>query len=238
MVDIVTSNFYLIAGEYNKKDFEAYSIDLFEKWSSDVKATITFEDYSLYLVVEEGSIKGVGKVVAGSLTALYFGIASYGSFVSGVKTISSQGDYVTQQLFTSAKDIFDTETKQGNTRKTTGSIQYLRGLFERVERKEMTPDRAIENIISYFGDEAYSVPGFIEDVSESFYQLEKLPDQLPFDEKFFPMPAGSVPEIPKNTGTSTPRKPIPKPDPSDHYRIVITRDSRSQDRKVTISRVK
>jgi hypothetical protein len=37
MVDIVTSNFYLIAGEYDKKDFEAYSIDLFEKWSSDVK---------------------------------------------------------------------------------------------------------------------------------------------------------------------------------------------------------
>lgn len=238
MVDIVTSNFYLKAGEYNKEDFEAYSIDLFEKWSSDVKDAITFEDYSLYLVVEEGSIKGVGKVVAGSLTALYFGIASYGSFVSGVKTISSQADYVTQQLFTSAKLIFDTETKPGNTRKTTGSIQYLRGLFERVERKEMTPDQAIENIINYFGDEAYSVPGFIEDVSKSFYQLEKLPDQLPFDGEFFPMPVEAAPEILENKGTRTPQKPPPKPDPTDHYRIVITRSSRSQDRKVTISKIK
>lgn len=238
MVDIITSNFYLKAGEYDKKDFEAYSIDLFEKWSSDVKSTITFEDYYLYLVVEEGSVKGVGKVVAGSLTALYFGIASYGSFVSGVKIISSQADYVTQQLFTSAKLIFDIEAKRGNTRKTTGSIQYLRRLFEQVERKEMTPDQAIEDIISYFGDEAYSVPGFIEDVSNSFYQLGKLPDQLPFDEELFPMPVDAVPEILENRGASTPQKPRPKPDPTDHYRIVITRSSRSQDRKVTISKIK
>jgi len=68
------------------QDFESYSTNLFDEWEKSVERTLILPDYSISLEVEEGSIKGGGKIAV-ALSAPYFGIGNYGSFISGLETI-------------------------------------------------------------------------------------------------------------------------------------------------------
>jgi hypothetical protein len=116
MVDVVESWFYIQSPEFDRDFLESRSSLLFNRWDKRVAQTLQLEDYSLTLVVEEGSIKGLATVVA-PFYLLYFAIGQYGSFVSGVNAIYAQSEYVTTAVFGDAKDTFNLGDNPGNTRR-------------------------------------------------------------------------------------------------------------------------
>jgi hypothetical protein len=234
MIDIVSTSFYIKAPDFGKEDFEQYSSQLFDEWDRYVEDNLNLTDYSLTLVVEEGSIKGKGKIAA-SLAVLYFGIGNYGDFISGLKTIQDQTTYVTTALYNQAKTTFGCTSASGHFKKGGGAVSYLRSLFYQVQRGALTPEEAIERVKVRFGDEAVSLPEFLNDLQSSLAQAPKAPEQLTLiDDSWLECPETPISERERPT-----RLPSPLPMPiSHHYRIEISRESKTDRKKVKITKMK
>ena len=86
MFDLGSTDFYIAVPSMPRREFEKYSTSLFDEWDEYAARILALPDYSLVLEVEEGSIKGSGKIAV-VLGALYIGIGNYGSFMSGLQTI-------------------------------------------------------------------------------------------------------------------------------------------------------
>jgi hypothetical protein len=100
MIDLGSTEFVLAVPSFSEQDLRSLSSSLFDRWEHFVENSVSVPDYSLFLQVEEGSVKGLAQIGA-ILGAVYIGVGNYGDFVSGVKTISEQvsatGDYLTEQ---------------------------------------------------------------------------------------------------------------------------------------------
>ncbi|HZF97189.1 MAG TPA: hypothetical protein VEY92_02900 [Pseudoxanthomonas sp.] len=234
MLDVVTTSFFIKSPTFDKSAFEHHSSELFDEWDSYVESYLQLPDYALTLVLEEGSIKGKGKIAA-VVAALYFGIGAYGDFVSGLRTIHEQASYVTNALFDQAKNRFACGNKRGNTRRTGGEIVYLQRLFERVQFGAITSEQAISEIRARWGDEVSSSPDFIHNLASSLEAAQRFPEQLPlYDESwpdcfsFEPLERDPEPRAPR-----PPDFPVPQ-----HYRIEISRPSKGEKKKVKLTRVR
>src|SRR5438105_11624357 len=100
MLDLGSSEFVLAVPSVPAQELRRLSTSLFDTWESFVDNHVSIPDYSLFLQVEEGSVRGVARIGA-ILGAVYLGIGNYGDFISGVKTINEQvsatGDFLTEQ---------------------------------------------------------------------------------------------------------------------------------------------
>ena len=100
MIDLGSTNFHIGVPSMPRQELRRYSTRLFDEWDEYVENTLKLPDYSLALEVEEGSVKGGGKIAV-VLGALYLGIGNYGSFISGLQTIreqiSSAGDFLAER---------------------------------------------------------------------------------------------------------------------------------------------
>jgi hypothetical protein len=100
MIDLGTTEFVIDVPSMPRAAFEAYSTQLFDEWEAYVGRKLALPDYALVLHIEEGSVKGRGKIAV-ILGALYLGIGQYGDFMSGLQTIrgqvSSVGDYLAKE---------------------------------------------------------------------------------------------------------------------------------------------
>lgn len=86
MIPIGTTEFYFSAPKLEAEKLKIYSEEVFEQWAKQIDDTLLIPDYALSLQIEEGSIKGKGKI-ATIATVLYFGIAQYGSFLLGYRLL-------------------------------------------------------------------------------------------------------------------------------------------------------
>ena len=145
MLDVVTTSFYIKAPAFKRDDFAHYSTQLFDEWDAYVEGHLDLPDYAVTLIVEEGSIKGLGRIAA-TAGALYIAIGNYGGFISGVQTIREQASSVTNALFDQAKSHFGCGSTRGNSKQSGGEIYYLRNLFDRVQRGQVTPDQAVAEV--------------------------------------------------------------------------------------------
>ncbi len=184
MLDVVTTSFYIKAAGFEKNEFEHYSTALFDEWDSYIESHLDLTDYAVTLVIEEGSIKGAGKIAA-TAGVLYLAIGNYGSFISGVQTIREQASYVTNALFDQAKGRFGCKTTRGNSNQSGGEIFYLKNLFERVQRGQATPDQAVAEVQDRCGQDAASSPDFLRDLATSLAKAPRLPEQLPITGEFW-----------------------------------------------------
>lgn len=234
MLDVVTTSFYIKAPAFEKDDFAQYSTQLFDEWDSYVETHLNLPDYAVTLVVEEGSIKGLGKIAA-TTGALYLAIGNYGGFVSGVQAIREQASYVTNALFDQAKQRFGCGSTRGNSKQSGGEIYYLRNLFERVQRGELTANQAVAEVQDRWGEEAVSSPDFLKDLAESLDKAPRYPEQLPMSDDFWePCEEVEVPvRQPKPKIPRSPEVPIPQ-----HYRIEIFRPRRGDDKKIKLTKLK
>ena len=89
MLDLGTTEFVLAIPSLPEAELKRLSTSLFDAWDGYVDTTLSLSDYSLFLQVEEGSVRGAAKMGA-LVGALYMTIGNYGDFVSGVKTIGEQ----------------------------------------------------------------------------------------------------------------------------------------------------
>jgi hypothetical protein len=100
MLDLGSTEFVLAIPSVSEQELRRLSSSLFDSWEAFVGSSVSVPDYSLFLQVEEGSVKGRATIGA-LLAAVYIGVGNYGDFISGVKTISEQvsatGDYLSEQ---------------------------------------------------------------------------------------------------------------------------------------------
>lgn len=233
MIDVVTTSFYIKAPSFKKDDFEKFSTELFDAWYKHVETHLNLPDYSLTLVIEEGSIKGGGKIAAAA-AALYVAIGNYGGFVSGLEVIHKQATEVTNALFDQAKQSFGCSSMRGNSKKKGGEVFYLKNLFGRVQRGELTPDQAIEEIRTRWGEEAASSPDFLKQLASSLTDAPRHPEQLSLSDESWE----DCSLIEFQERAPTPRKPYTPDTPTNqHYRIEISRSSKGGSRKVRLIKV-
>jgi hypothetical protein len=234
MIDVVTTSFYIKSPFFERDAFEHYSSELFDKWDEQVGTYLNLPDYALTLVLEEGSIKGKGKIAA-ALAALYIGIGEYGDFVSGLRTMHEQASYVSSALFDEAKQRFSCTNERGNSKRTDGEIVYLRRLFERVQSGMITPDEAVVEIQIRWGDEARKSPDFMRTLASSLEAAPRHPEQLTLSDDSWPdcLLSDESERNPKPQVPRAPEFPIPQ-----HYRIEISRPSRSEKKRVKLTKVR
>jgi hypothetical protein len=234
MLDVVTTSFYIKSPAFDKAAFEHHSSELFDEWEAQVEAHLLLPDYALSLVLEEGSIKGRGKVAAYA-AAFYFGIGAYGDFMSGLGAVRDQVAYVSNILFEQAKSEFSCSSERGNTKRTGGEIIYLQHLFERVQQGALTPDQAIREVKGRWGEKAVSSPAFMHDLAANLEAAPRFPEQLSLSDESWPDCLDLEP-LGKEPDPKTPRYPDP-PMPQ-HYRIEIWRPSRGEKKKVKLTKVR
>ena len=137
MIDIGSANFLIKVPSLPEDEFERYSTKLFDEWDRVVEQALDLPDYSLSLEIEEGSIKGRGKIAValGALGVLYAGIGNYGDFISGLEAIRRQASYANDALFESAKYSINCGDLSGTMKKNGGALSRLHRLFDNVQKR-------------------------------------------------------------------------------------------------------
>ncbi|MDH5548146.1 MAG: hypothetical protein OEZ43_21425 [Gammaproteobacteria bacterium] len=230
MIEIGTNSFLIKVPNLPQEDFERYSSALFDEWEKSLEKTLHLSDYSISLEIEEGSIKGKGKIAA-TLTVLYFGIGSYADFVSGLETINNQVSYASNALFKSAASPFGGSNANVKTSKRGGAVSQLRSLFNKVQSGDMTVDEAMDNARVLLGEEGEEVPEFMRELENQLEKAPRIPKQLAFDdEEWEEVSAEEKPKTPKKPGKAP--TPIPQ-----QYRVVVWRESKGKKKHIKVSKL-
>lgn len=227
MLDLGSTDFNLAIPSVDASQLEALSTSLFDEWEAYVHKALMLPDYSLFLQVEEGSIKGWGKIGAAA-AALYIGIGNYGDFTSGLETISQQLHATRVYLAERANSRFSCVESQAAVRKKGGVPAALQRLFIRVQRGELTPAEAVSEAEYLLGEEAAETPDLMTDLANALRNCPRYPEQVPlaFEE------VGEPPLIDTTDGKlpRTPKRRSPELPPPLHYRVEVWRESKN-DRK-------
>lgn len=230
MIDIGTTDFYIGVPSMPRHEFDGYSTQLFDEWEKFIGTTLALPDYRLALEVEEGSVKGAGKIAVG-LYALYMGIGNYGSFISGIQTISTQVSSVGDFLANRPTAPFESRGVAPKIRKNGESLSRLQRLFVKVQRGEITVEQAMQESEVLFAGEASTCPEFMKKLQESFAQAPRFPQQiaLPLET----LEQGTL--LPSGSKKRQPRPNLPKPAPlSQQFRVEVWRESKKGKRNVRI----
>lgn len=231
MIDIGSADFLVNVPSLQRKEFKFYSTNLFDEWEKSVEQTLTLTDYSISLEIEEGSIKGAGKIAV-ALGTLYFGIGNYGDFISGLETRRKQVSYVSNALFKSARSPFGCSNVDAKVRRNGGTLSHLHRLFDKVQRGVVTPDEAMIEVQMLLGEDGESVPEFIRELRLQFENAPRHPKQLSLIDEEWEECVGE----PTDGKKRSPRTPSPKPIPLyQHYRIEIWRESKKDKKHVRVT---
>ena len=231
MLDVITTSFYIKSPDFSKEDFELYSTALFDEWDAYVEATLDLPDYALTLIIEEGSIKGRGRIAA-TAAVLFAAITGYGSLVESIKTIREHANYVSNALFTQSKRNFGCSSSRGNSSKTGGEIVFLENLFVKVQSGRMTPEQAMRHIEVRWQNENPPAQ-LIKELQSGLQEAPRYPEQMTLPDDDWDV-CLDAPE--KDPRTPTPR--APDPFVPTHYRIEISRTSKGDKKKVKITKVR
>lgn len=232
MIDIGGGSFHIKVENLAPDELEAFSTSLFDRWEKDVENGLLLTDYALSLRIEEGSVKGVGKIAAG-LGALYIAIGQYGSFVNGLQTIHSQVASVSSGLADSATNELPQATARPKIRTAGGTLAKLQTLFKKVQNRKITIDEAMEDAARLLGDESARSPEFMDALQSALEEVPRFPEQmsLPYE-----LPDEEIIAAVRPPQVSKAPKPRPAPPPIEHYRIDIWRDSKKTERHVNVTK--
>jgi hypothetical protein len=197
MIDIVRASFNFDTPAPPEDDLIAYARRIFDKMDAAAEELLSFDDYSLYLSVEEGSVKGLGKVAVCAY-ALYQGIAQYGGFIQGVETIKLQGSAVARAVVSAASDDNMVQNaSKGRTRVDAGAASQLEGLFVKVRDREISPKEATRRALEVIDPTGAELPPDAQrEIATALESLRLKPEQLPLDlgiEEKSVSPSGPVP---------------------------------------------
>jgi hypothetical protein len=232
MIDIGNTEFLIAVRSLAKDDFEIYSSHLFDTWDEYIEKSLKVPDYSISLEIEEGSIKGTGKIAVG-IGVLYIAIGNYGEFISGLKTIGGQVSYVNDKLVESAASPFEKDNIQTTYRNKSNTLSHLNRLFQKVQKGELTANQAMIEAKLALGEEANTSPEFMQKLNEALESAPKYPKQEPlFEETDIELDG-----VNNNGDKKKPsRAPTPKPDtPINQFRVEIWRESKRGKKNVKIS---
>lgn len=228
MIDLGATNFLIKVPSLPEAQLTDLSNSLFDSWELFVGESLSVPDYSLFLEVEEGSIKGMAKMGA-LLYAVYMGIGNYGSFISGVSTINEQLSATRNYLIDEAVRTFPCRGAEMATKKRSGALAAIQRLFVKVQKGELTPDAAMMQAEALLGDEVKTVVGFERDLKKAFRSCPLFPEQLPLflGEEGLPMHGDS-------NRPNRPVRPKPKIGPALQFRVEVWRESKDKRKEMRI----
>lgn len=234
MIDLGSTDFLLPVPSLPEPELEQRSSSLFDSWESFVESSLSIPDYSLFLQIEEGSIKGVTRIGA-FLSVVYFGIGTYGSFVSGLKTINDQLSATREYLVKNAGNVFACPDSRVSTRKRGGSLASLQRLFVKVQTGDLTPDEAFAQAKTLLGEEFVTLPGFQRDLENSLRNCSRFPRQLalPLGE----LGEDDLHEFDKPNRPVQPRRPQPPLGPAFQFRVEVWRESKNKHKQTRVVRL-
>jgi hypothetical protein len=231
MLDLGTTDFNLAITSVDSSQLEALSNLLFDEWDTYVEQALILPDYSLFLQVDEGSIIGRGKIMAGA-KALVVGVAAYGGLMSGIDIINKQVISTNKFLGEQAQSVFACPQSKAQVTKKGGAPAALKKLFSRVERRELSPDEATILAQSILGGDEQEIPGFFEALRKAFHDCPNLPTQekLSFDDEHEEIQAL------QSKDKKAPKKPNRQPPdiPSLHYRVEVWRESKGNRKQTKV----
>jgi len=232
MLDLGSTEFLLAVPSLPEVELKRLSTSLFGSWEEYVDSALSLPDYSLFLQVEEGSVRGAAKIGA-VVGALYLAIGNYGDFISGIKTIGDQLAVTSDFLADKAKQVFDCPDARASSRKRGGTVSGLRRLFLRVQKGELSPEEAMTHAEALLGEERGDAQGFMTDLREALVTCPRFHDQhaLPFAE----IP-GQLAALEQVGRVPAPREPHPRPEigPPLHFRVEVWRDSKKKRRHTRV----
>ncbi|OGT89167.1 MAG: hypothetical protein A2286_13860 [Gammaproteobacteria bacterium RIFOXYA12_FULL_61_12] len=225
MLNIGQTSFEIHVPSLPPEEFEFYSTNLFDVWEGGIISVLLFDDYAISLEVEEGSIKGKGKIAVAA-SVLYFGIGNYGDFIGGLEAIYNQVTYIGEQLFQAAKSPVGGNSTRATKRTNAGAVSSMRRLFEAVRSGSMSVDEAMYEFEKMLGDELAENTAFVDEMRIQLEKAPAYPEQLSLVQDDWE--EGELQELP-----STPRSPRPKPKPPrEQLRIEIWRESKNDRKQV------
>lgn len=234
MLDLGSTEFHLAVPSVPAPELEALSTSLFDGWEAFTERSLALPDYSIFLQVEEGSIKGAARIGA-ILGVVYLGIGNYGDFVSGVKTITEQLSSTKDFLTEHARKVFSCTEAATTSRKRGGSLVAIQRLFTKVQQGTMTPDEAMVQAELILGDESATAPNFIKDLENSLRTCPRFHEQflLPLD------PQGDSQAL-ETDDTKYPTKPNrhkPTLPPPIQYRVEVWRESKDKHKQTRVTQL-
>jgi len=231
MLDLGSTEFHLAIPSYSETELRQLSTRLFDSWEAFAGDALSIPDYSLFLQVEEGSVRGVATVGA-VLTAVYFGIGNYGDFVSGLRTINEQLSATSSYLKENAPIAFSCPESKATSSRQAGTLAALQRLFVRVQAGTLTPDEAMQRAKLLLGKETDSIPGFLEELAHAFRDCPRFHEQQTLQ---FPEQDEDgllvTPARPK-----APKSPIARPDlaPPLQLRVEVWRESKRKRKQTRV----
>jgi hypothetical protein len=213
VITLVAGHFALDAPYLSEPALESYARKLFGSFDETVRRAYPLPDYGLRLDLEEGSLKGTGKVLAG-LAALYYGIGHFGSFMQGLDEIGKIGTTVTNALFREAPRALDLPPQAiKGTRRDNAKIGKLERLFRRVQKGELDPETATAEALAVLEDEGDVVPeAFRRDLTEAVRRLPRPAEQFGFpwaDTLEMAVVEDALPPQPKRARSLAPEAALP-----------------------------
>jgi hypothetical protein len=231
MVDLGTTEFHLAIPSFSEAELKRLSTRLFDSWETFAGDALSLPDYSLFLQVEEGSVKGLANVGA-FLGVIYLAIGNYGDFVSGLKTINEQLVATSEYLRENAPTVFSCPSSKVTSNRQAGKMAALQRLFVKVQSGALTTDEAMHRAHALLGKEAESLPGFLEELARAFRGCPRFHEQqgLPFLEQEHDVLV-EKPMRPKD-----PRPPIARPDlgPPLQLRVEVWRESKRKRKQTRV----
>ena len=233
MINLGSTEFVLQAPSLPEDHLASLSTSLFDSWESFAERSLTLPDYSLFLQVEEGSIRGLAATGAFAY-AVYLGIGNYGDFISGLKTINDQLGSIREYVAAEAPRIFPCHETLA-TKKRGGALAALQRLFVKVQKGELAPDDAMNQATALLGAEAASEPGFFRDLDNALRTCPRFHAQLP-------LPLGDIPDddlqaIPDPQRPGRPARPKPPLGPALQFRVEVWRESKTKRKETRIVRL-
>lgn len=231
MIDLGQASFYIDVPSLAGEEFESYSTRLFDQWDGHLAEALALPDYSLSLVVDEGSIKGKGRI-ATLATVLYFGIGQYGSFVSGIETIWSQVSAAGTFLGKAAAAPFGAEKVKPKITKQGGDLGKLRKLFDQVQSGRLSVDQAMQQAERMLGNRVDV--DFLNGLDASLRSAPSYHQQTPI----FPPHEFSDPLLSVSEGLRpSPSRQPSRRQPSLALRVEVWRESKGSRRNVRMQQI-
>jgi hypothetical protein len=204
-----------------------YARRLFSQLDGAAETLLPFDDYSLFIAVEEGSVKGGGKVMvrAAALVGL---ISGYGSFMQGLREVGATGRAVADYFVETAADEVPGEAVGPDwSHKDSGAVRRLENLFVRVRDRELSPEQAAELAVHLLSRDDDLTDEATRQIEEAFQSTSRNPEQL----ELLPAPPTSIPDVPP------PPKPHDTPHPVPHgLRIEISKEGKNNEPKIKRTR--
>ena len=227
MLDLSSTTFLIDTPGLPRRRLERYSTNLFDKWDLYISKIVAIPDYSIALEVEEGSIKGKGKIAV-ALGALYLGIGTYGSFTSGLQTIRDQVVTASNYLADQANSPFDADM---TVNRKGGIATQLRRLFTRVQSGQISVEEAMIEAEKLIGENAKDSPEFMNALRDS---LRAAPKHHQQSDLGLEIPDFAEPSPDEANHEPKPQVPRPPVAPAPHFRVVVWRDSRREERHIRV----